>query len=153
MRRSQQEITDRAVIDSIIERSSVCRLAMVDGDRPYVVPMCFGYDGTSLYFHSAKGGMKTDILKKNPRVCFEFEIECAFEKGDKPDQPCDWGMNYQTVIGFGTAQFVDDVAEKRKALDVIVRQYSSGSFDYPDNMVKAVSVIRVDVESITGKHS
>ena len=38
MLRTKNEIRDRAVIDDIIHRSLVCRLAMVDGLSPYVVP-------------------------------------------------------------------------------------------------------------------
>lgn len=39
MRRSEREIKDRKVIDDMIRRSRVCRLAMCDEDRPYVVPL------------------------------------------------------------------------------------------------------------------
>ena len=31
----------------------VCRLGLCDGGEPYVVPLCFGYDGEALYFHAA----------------------------------------------------------------------------------------------------
>ena len=50
MLRTKNEIRDRAVLDDIIHRSLVCRLAMVDGLSPYVVPLCFEYDGESLFF-------------------------------------------------------------------------------------------------------
>ena len=36
------------IIETVIKGSKVCRLAMVDQDKPYVIPMSFGYDG-SLY--------------------------------------------------------------------------------------------------------
>lgn len=59
MRRSEREIKDRKVIDDMIRRSRVCRLAMCDEDRPYVVPLNFGYDGSFLYFHAAQEGRIT----------------------------------------------------------------------------------------------
>ncbi|MBU3917342.1 pyridoxamine 5'-phosphate oxidase family protein, partial [bacterium] len=71
MRRKEKEITDKAIIDSIINDSKVCRLGLSDDNRPYVVPLCFGYENDTLYFHSAHKGMKLDILKKNKQVCFE----------------------------------------------------------------------------------
>lgn len=150
MRRINQEIEERHVIDSIIEQAQVCRLAMSDGDQPYVVPMCFGYDGTNLYFHSAGEGKKIEVLKKNPKVCFEIEGDCELETADKA---CNFGMKYQSVIGFGTASFVDDIGSKRKALDVIMKKYSSGSFDYPEKAVEKVTVIKIDIDEITGKRS
>ena len=32
---------------------------------PYIVPLCFGYDAGTLYFHSAPAGKKIDLLKNN----------------------------------------------------------------------------------------
>lgn len=74
MRRSEKEITDKTQIDSIIFRSKVYRLGLSDEGQPYIVPLCFSYDGKALYFHCAKEGRKIDILRKNSNVCFEFDI-------------------------------------------------------------------------------
>ena len=150
MRRTDKEITDRAEIESIIQRSLVCRLGMVDENRPYIVPLCFGYKDNALYFHSANQGRKIDILKKNNRVCFEFDIDY---EPVKADNPCEWGMNYKSVIGFGSAYLVDDVEAKRAALDIIMQQYSDGAFDYPETKIKNILVIRVEIEEMTGKRS
>ena len=50
---------------------------MVDGRRPYVVPMNFGFDlwdgVLELYCHSALEGRKIEILRRNPEVCFEMD--------------------------------------------------------------------------------
>ena len=64
MRRSEKEITDKLAIEKIINASLVCRLALSDGNQPYIVPLCFGYQDRTLYFHSALEGKKIDILKK-----------------------------------------------------------------------------------------
>ena len=113
MRRSEKEITDKAQIDSIIRRSKVCRLGLSDDGQPYIVPLCFGYDGKALYFHCAKEGRKIDILRKNSAVCFEFDI---VEGMVEADRACDWGIRYQSVIGFGEARIIEDVNDKQKAL-------------------------------------
>ncbi|RZB37859.1 MAG: uncharacterized protein SRB2_00961 [Desulfobacteraceae bacterium Eth-SRB2] len=83
IRRKDKEITDNAEIESIICRSMVCRLAMADKNRPYIVPLCFGYKDNTLYFHSAGQGKKLDMLKKNYSVCFEFDIDYEPIKSDK----------------------------------------------------------------------
>ena len=150
MRRSEKEIVDRVAIESIIRRARVCRLGLADGDRPYVVPLCFGYRDNALYFHAAREGMKLDILRRNDKVCFEFDIDGEVVKsGD----PCRWGMRYQSVIGFGRAVFVEDVASKHRALQIIVNQYAEGSFSFPAEAVGDTAVIRVDIEHMTGKQS
>lgn len=150
MRNKDQEITDRGAIDGIIAHAQVVRLGLADGDQPYVVPMCFGYDGTSLYLHCASEGMKLDILKKNPKICFEIESDVALETGKAA---CDWGMTYRSVIGFGTATFLSDIEEKKAALNIIVKQYSDQPLALPDKAVEKTTVLRIDIESITGKHS
>jgi nitroimidazol reductase NimA-like FMN-containing flavoprotein (pyridoxamine 5'-phosphate oxidase superfamily) len=150
MRRKELEITDRKDIDEIIAKAKVCHLGMSDGDKPYVVPMCFGYDGKSLFFHSSPKGQKIDTLRKNGNVCFEISI---MNEVVEADQACDFEMKYQSVIGFGTAEFLQDIDEKRQALDCIVKQYTQRKFEYPPQMIKGVAVIKVEIEGITGKAS
>jgi nitroimidazol reductase NimA-like FMN-containing flavoprotein (pyridoxamine 5'-phosphate oxidase superfamily) len=150
MRRKDKEITDRNEIELIIEKSTVCRLAMADDNGPYIVPLCFGFRNNTLYFHSAADGKKLRILKKNPRVCFEFDGDCEVRAGVKA---CDFGMRYRSVIGFGTAAFVEAAAAKREALDIIMKHYAEGAFDYPDASVNRISVFKVEIETMTGKTS
>ena len=150
MRRTDNEITDRIKIESIIQSSVVCRLGMLDENRPYIVPLCFGYKENTLYFHSANKGRKIDILKKNNTVCFEFDIDY---EPIKADNPCEWGMIYKSVIGFGKAYLVDDFKAKCAALDIIMQQYSDETFDYPKTKIKNTLVIKVEIEHMTGKQS
>ena len=65
MRRKDKEIGERAMIDSVIERSKVCHLGMCDDGIPYIVPMCFGYEGNTIFLHCAKEGRKIEFLKSN----------------------------------------------------------------------------------------
>ena len=71
MRRRDKEITDQAELRRILQDARVCRLAMCDGDRPYLVPMSFALDGDDLVLHSARSGRKLEVLARNPAVCFE----------------------------------------------------------------------------------
>ncbi|MDH3343862.1 MAG: pyridoxamine 5'-phosphate oxidase family protein [Desulfobacteraceae bacterium] len=150
MRRTDKEITDSVEIESIIQRSLVCRLGMVDENRPYIIPLSFGYKDNTLYFHSANEGRKIDILKRNNTVCFEFDIDC---EPIKADNACEWGMKYKSVIGFGKAYFVDGFEAKCAAMDIIMQQYSDETFDYPKTKVKNTVFIRVEIEHMTGKQS
>ena len=148
MRRKDRQITDRKAIDDIIRRSHVCRLGMCDDGQPYVVPLNFGYDGHSLYFHGATEGRKIDVLKRNNRVCFEFDTP---EEVIPADQACRWSTKYESVIGFGTARIVEDLETKRQALGWIMRQHSREDWIFPEKNVNAILVIRVDIEQVTGK--
>ena len=150
MRRSEKEITDKKAIEDIISRSKVCKLAMCDRDIPYIVPMSFGFNDNTLYFHSAPKGKKIEILKNNPNVCFEFEILTQVIKSARA---CKWGMKYKSVIGFGTAGFITDDGLKREAFDIIMNQYSDESFSYEEAPLKSAIIIKVEIHTMTGKQS
>ncbi|MHC4753664.1 MAG: pyridoxamine 5'-phosphate oxidase family protein [Planctomycetota bacterium] len=150
MRRTDKQIKDIAAIEGILGRARVYRLGLCVDDLPYVVPLCFGYKDNALYFHCTGQGKKLDILRKNNNVCFEVDIDHEIIKAD---QPCDWAMKYKSVIGFGKAVFIEDIESKRKALDVIMQQYSEGTFEYPANAINNIVVIKVEIESMTGKQS
>ena len=148
MRRGDREITDRAEIDRIIQSARVMYLALADQDIPFVVPVFYAYDGSSLYLHSAKGGSKIRILKRNPKVCFAISIDHGVIDSL---QACDFEAKHRTVIGVGQASFLDDAAERIAVLDRIVARFTDQHFEYPQTNLDATAVIRIDIESIKGK--
>jgi len=149
MRRKQFEITDPAIIEEILSKSEVCRIAMIDNGRPYIVPLNYGYRDKAIYFHSSPLGKKIDLLKADNRVCFEIESYSEIIKGDKP---CDWGTKFRSVIGYGTIEFVTETAEKIKGLDIIMSQYGkTGINKYSDKEVNNVLILKLDIKEITGK--
>ena len=150
MRRSDREITERSAIEAVIRESLVCRLALSKDDQPYVVPLSFGYHDGVLYFHGAPEGQKVSMLKENDRVCFEFDTDVAVVEGDPA---CAWTMKYRSVIGFGKAVLVEDLEEKQAALDIIMSQYSDQAFSFPEPVLEHTAVIKVQIDSMTGKES
>jgi Predicted flavin-nucleotide-binding protein len=151
MRRTDKEIKDRNKIDAIIKKANCCRIALVDGSYPYIVPVNFAVSNNHLYFHSAKEGKKIDILRKNNQVCFEMDIEGEIVKGQRA---CSWGMKYVSVIGFGQAFFIEDNTGKRKALDILMEKYAGRSgFSYADDELDKITIIDVKIDQITGKQS
>ena len=151
MRLADKEIKDRGSIESVITKATVCRIGLCENNTPYVVPVIFGYKENCLYFHSARKGKKIDILKQNSNVCFEMDIDHELTKAESP---CDWDMKYRSVIGFGKASFVDDLEEKRKVLNTILEHYSGGnSHEYPEKLLSYTLIIKIEIESITGKQS
>lgn len=150
MRKKEKEITDKNEIIAIIAKAKVCRLAMIDGNRPYIVPLSFGYRDNTLYFHGSLQGKKIDLILENPNVCFEFDQLIETIESEKA---CSWSMKFQSVIGFGKGCLLDEKEEKQKALAIIMAQYSNRRFDFPEKMLQATAVIKVAVESLTGKQS
>jgi uncharacterized protein len=148
MRRNDREITNRTEITAILAEAQVCRLALADGKEPYIVPVCFGYEEGALYLHSAHEGKKISMIRNNPRCCFEVDLFDGMVRGERP---CSWGMRYRSVIGFGRAAILTDPAEKKHGLTCIMRQYHGGTHEFSDEDIKNVTIIRVAIESMTGK--
>ena len=149
MIRSEKEIQDPGEIDAILQSAAVCRIAMCEGDRPYIVPVNFAARNSRLYFHCAKSGKKIDILKANASVCFEVDIPGELVRGQTA---CAWGMKYRSVIGFGQAYFIEEAGEKKKALDLLMKKYSGKeSFVYADDALDKVLVVGVRIEKMSGK--
>ncbi|MFC1904007.1 pyridoxamine 5'-phosphate oxidase family protein [Chloroflexota bacterium] len=148
MRRKEREITDFNEIEEIIKKATSCRIGLVDGDEPYVVPVCFGYERNTLYFHCALEGRKVEIIKKNNNVCLEIDVDVEVTKSD---DPCNWAVKYRSVIGVGKAHILRSDTEKSRALKLITRHYSDGEFNFPKPKLDSVLVVKVEIESITGK--
>lgn len=123
---------------------------MCDGDRPYVVPLCFGYADGIFYFHCAAKGRKLDVLKKNLHVCLELEAGGSLKPGVKA---CDWGMNFRSIIAFGRAERVESPEAKRRALDLIMARYALVVVDYLEAALSKTVAIWVEVMNVTVKKS
>jgi len=154
MRRKDREIIDKKVMVSIIEKAIICRVAMCWQDEPYVIPMNFGYRDNYIFLHSAGEGRKLDILRNNDKVCIEFDADVELVQSRKA---CNTEMKYKSVLVFGTAVVLKDIAEKKRALDIIMHHYynhnSLSAFHYPEDALEKIIIIKVKVEKITGKES
>ena len=81
---------------------------MSQDNRPYIVPVSFGYHENGIYFHSARSGKKIDMLSANNRVCFEFESGVMLKQSETA--PCDWSFAFKSVIGFG---YVEELSKMK----------------------------------------
>jgi len=153
MRRKERSITDPAALAAILDKAHVLRLAMCDGERPYLLPLNFGYSEGRIYIHCAREGRKLDLLRRNPRVCFEASVDMELAVPDDPKNACGYTMHYRCVIGEGRATVLEDPEEVRHGLEAVMAHYGSGPFVYSDAAAERVAVIRIEVEHLSGKQS
>ena len=151
MRRKEKQVTRPQEIDAIIYRSEVCRLAMARDNRPYLVPLCFGYDGEAIYLHTAAEGRKIDFFEANPHVCFELESGVRILPAE--DLACKWSFKYESVIGFGTITELVTPDEKVFGLNQIMRHYAGKEWDFQNHEVKKTRVWKITIASLTAKKS
>lgn len=151
MRRKDKNIDDQSVILEILSKSEIVRVAMMDGDKPYIAPLNFGYFDNSLYIHSAPEGKKIELIKKNNRVCFEITMKHEIIR---PDLSCEWTTKYRSVIGYGTVELVEDFEEKKRGLDIIMAQHGRKDGNiYKDKQVEFIVILKISIDEISGKQS
>lgn len=151
MRRSDKEIKSQKLILKILKEAEVCRIALCDEGEPYIVPMNFGHVDKTLYLHSATEGRKIDIMRKNSNISFQMDIKTQIITHEKP---CNWGMKYLSVTGSGQAYIIGDLPGKKEAMDIIMAKYASENiFEYSDEALNRIVVVKIEIGRITGKKS
>lgn len=155
MRRKDREITERSQILALIDKCQVMRLGLVDGDKPYVLPLNYGFedgpDGLTIYFHGAKTGRKTDLIRANPNACFEIDCDTEFVPSD---DACEWTTKYASVIGEGRVTILENPDDKRRGFDALMRHLRfPGTPSYPDAVVAKTQVFRLDIDTLSGKRN
>ncbi len=93
-------------IEELLSENTLGRIGCSDGDKTYVVPVNYVYNGKYIIAHSVEG-MKTRMMRKNPKVCFEVEAVRSHT---------DW----KTVILWGTFEEITDDTERYYGMKLFV---------------------------------
>ena len=146
-------LTDKSEIDRVIGQCDICFVGMNGADGvPYVIPMNFGYDGREFILHSAPHGKHVDLLAHDNRVSLTF-CTARTLRCQHPDMACSYSMESASVLGTGTVSFVDDedLEEKERCLNVLMRHYVTRDFAYSAPALRNVKVWKVAIETMTCK--
>lgn len=154
MRRDDREVTDIKEIFAMLDRCTSLSLGMYASDYPYVIPMTFGCrmedDKICVYFHCAGEGKKWELLHQDNRVCVEAHVYERVEETGTGEITA----RYESVIGFGTAQLIEEQAEKVNAIRIILDHYNASGF--PATSCKGlirVRVYKVVLDRVSGKRN
>jgi nitroimidazol reductase NimA-like FMN-containing flavoprotein (pyridoxamine 5'-phosphate oxidase superfamily) len=140
----------RQDIQEVLNRHAIGRLGCHSRGFTYVVPISYVYDGASaIYFHSLDG-LKIQMMRENPHVCFEV---------DNAVNPADW----QSVIAWGTFEELTGKAATA-GLELLLRRllpYVTGETTTPSDGIpgsakvkklkREVLVCRVNLVEMTGR--
>jgi shikimate kinase len=151
MRRHDRAIVSRAEQLEVIRQCEVCRLAISDGEVPYLLPLSFGEeerDGAlTLYFHGALTGTKYELFARHPRV--SFEMDCAVE-AHVDANACISTMYYKSVIGVGRIELLSG-EEAEHGLRVLLAHYGQDEWTFNPAALAQTQVFCLRVERMTAK--
>lgn len=151
MRRSDREIKEFDDILAVMKKCDVCRIALHNGDYPYILPLNFGMtvkDGViELYFHGALEGTKYELIEKDNRAGFEMDCGRRLVM-DEGRGSCT--MTYESVIGQGHMEILSDEG-KYDALCILMKHYHQEDFPFEKAVMSQTKVFKLVVEQVTGK--
>ena len=151
MRNAKQEIRDEKILAEILSGAIICRVAMLDGGRPYIIPFNYGYNDGFLFIHSAPEGKKIKLLKQSPEVCFEVEDKMEITKGELA---CDWSTRYRSVVGYGEVEILSDGQSKQHGLEIIMAQHGAPELtEFNQKSLDRMVIVKIRITSMIGKQS
>ena len=155
MRRKDREITDKKMIEDFLNSQKIIRIGFFDKvkEEVYIVPVNYGYtienENYTFYFHGGKGGRKFELSKEGPNVGFEIDGNYELVEGKRP---CDYSAKYQSIIGNGKLKILEDLEEKKKGLNAIMKQNTGKTdFEYNPKMIQNVCVYMLSVTKLSCK--
>lgn len=148
LRRKDRKITDIGWIEQLLNRGQALQLGMCSFDGwPYVVSMSYGYENGIIYLHGAAEGLKNEILRANPKVCFHVHVDTELKRAEIASN---FSMYYSSVTGFGQLTTVTDLEEQNKALEALMRHYGGPHSPLTEPNGR-LWIAKIDIEHMTGK--
>jgi len=149
---AQEQLPHDKAID-FLTQETVGHLATCDSaGHPYITPLNYLYYQGKVYFHCAPEGRKLDNLAANNRICFEVS---RIDKTVFGPVACACSTRYTSVLVFGTAGVVEDIARKIEILNALTEKFAAGRPFHPLNAKAAArcTVVEIAVASIHGKRN
>ena len=151
IRREEKAIEDKDELIKILKDSLYVTVATCKDNQPYLFTVSHGFEEGKIYFHCASEGKKIDYLKTNSSVWGQAIIDKGYLQGK-----CD--HLYITCQFRGQVSFVEDIQEKRHALEVMIHKLDNNPVkiiekQLTDKSINRVTIGRIDIEYMSGKKS
>ncbi|MBU5335541.1 pyridoxamine 5'-phosphate oxidase family protein [Intestinibacter bartlettii] len=149
MRRKDRMLNQEETID-ILNKSEYGVLSTIGKDNsPYGVPINFAYVDGVVYFHCAKAkGYKIINIMNNSNVCLTVVNDVCL-------QPEILSTKYRSAILFGKVSIVEDMEEKKKGLEALIKklspEYMEVGMKCIDKNTDNTCILKMEVVEMTGK--
>jgi nitroimidazol reductase NimA-like FMN-containing flavoprotein (pyridoxamine 5'-phosphate oxidase superfamily) len=136
-------------IEQLLSKQLVGRIGCHADGLTYIVPISYAYDGEYIYARTFEG-MKVNMMRKNPDVCFEVEDTKNLS-------------NWRTVVTWGSFEELPEGIQRKEALRVLAGRKlpvvssetmqlgSQWPFSSDDENVDGV-IFRIRIKEKTGRY-
>ncbi|HEX3848598.1 MAG TPA: pyridoxamine 5'-phosphate oxidase family protein [Steroidobacteraceae bacterium] len=143
---------DHETVHRLLDAAALAHVSYVVDGWPLCTPTLFWREGARLYWHGSNSSRMLKNLSGGERACltvthFDSLIlaRCGFNHS----------ADYRSVMAFGLARPVDDPAEKRRALIMMVDRFfpsrTAKLRPSSEQEINATTVIAMDIERASAK--
>jgi nitroimidazol reductase NimA-like FMN-containing flavoprotein (pyridoxamine 5'-phosphate oxidase superfamily) len=137
-------------IEHVLQSLIVGRLGCHADNKTYVVPVTYAYNGNYIYGHT-KEGLKIDMMRKNPLVCFEVDV-------------IENMSNWRSVIAWGKFEELKTPEQRKEGMKILMdtvmplmtgeTTISNSMTDSHQNTIEAMKgvVYRIELTKKTGRY-
>ena len=143
---------DKEAVFAILDAALLCHVSYVIDGQPFCTPTLFWREGEMLYWHGSSASRMLRHLKTGTPACLTVShldglvlARSGFHHS----------VNYRSAMCFGTARFIEDEAEKKRALEHLVDRFYRGRTatlrPIQPQEFKASMVVRMPIEEASAK--
>jgi len=152
-RKRERGSYDRSVIDAILDEALIAHLGIVAADgQPFVIPTLHARSGDVVYCHGSSASRTMRALAAGAPACLTVSLIDGLVLARAAMHH---SANYRSVMLIGKAGLVEDVDEKRAALQAVVEHIVPGRWEDvrapSDNELKATTVLAIPLEEASAK--
>jgi nitroimidazol reductase NimA-like FMN-containing flavoprotein (pyridoxamine 5'-phosphate oxidase superfamily) len=129
-------ILNQGEIEEVLHTQIVGRIGCHADGVTYIVPISYAYDGENIFAHTLEG-MKLNMMRKNPDVCFEV---------DTMQNIASW----RSVISWGRFEELIHPKERRNALEKLHERVLPMAASATARLSSEYPYISKDVNQIEG---
>ncbi len=154
------QITDKHIINEVLDKAEYGTLAVSNENTPYAVPLNFVRIEENIYFHGALKNKKMKMLEKNPYVSFSvvesYSIIASFFSS-RDGLACPATHFFKSVSIDGVAKVVSNREEKAMMFEAMMQKlqpeggYKPFSDDAYNKALKATAVVKIVPSNISCK--
>ena len=152
IREPQRAVYDRAAINAILDEAFVCHVGFSADSQTYVIPTMFARVNDSIYFHGSAASRMLRNLSNGLPVCLTITIADGLVLARSV---FNHSMNYRSVVALGSAQLIDDSAEKLTALRAFTEKILPGRWNDArqpnEKELKATSILKLPLNEVSAK--
>ena len=145
----QEFIESRNEMEKLLCEEEIGYLGLTTNGNPYVVPLNYHYGNGKIFFHCGFKGKKLDYLKSNPQVCFTVARQPGWVREHPGGNPCH--VDSDSVICYGEARMLENIEERKMALDAFNHRFRPGAADVPLEKVLNCCVVEIKISEMTGR--